>query len=146
MSMTAPRKAAEAAILGLALWLAMGGAVAADRAKVLNVYAWPEYFPPALISKFQAETGIHVNYAVLDSPATAETILSVGHSDYDIVTMNAAPELARLENQRSTHARQEDDASRPSGVELADSEHGGGSHGASARAHAFLLSRAEAGS
>jgi putrescine transport system substrate-binding protein len=32
---------------------------------------------------------------VLDSPETAETILSVGHSNYDIVTMNAAPELAR---------------------------------------------------
>jgi putrescine transport system substrate-binding protein len=68
---------------------------AADRAKVLNIYAWSEYFPTALIAKFQSETGIHVNYAVLDSPETAETILSAGHSDYDIVTMNAAPELAR---------------------------------------------------
>src|SRR5271168_1522903 len=94
MSMTPPRRAIEVAVLGLALWLAMSAA-AADRAKVLNVYAWPEYFPPALVAKFQAETGIHVNYTVLDSPATAETILSVGHSDYDIVTMNAAPELAR---------------------------------------------------
>ncbi len=74
--------------------LGMTGA-AADRAKVLNIYAWPEYFPSALIAKFQIATGIHVNYAVLDSPATAETILSVGHSNYDIVTMNAAPELAR---------------------------------------------------
>jgi putrescine transport system substrate-binding protein len=32
---------------------------------------------------------------VLYSPETAETILSVGHSNYDIVTMNASPELAR---------------------------------------------------
>ena len=94
MSMTPPRRAAKAVVLGLALWLAMSAA-AADRAKVLNVYAWAEYFPPALVAKFQAETGIHVNYAVLDSPETAETILSVGHSGYDIVTMNAAPELAR---------------------------------------------------
>ena len=68
---------------------------AADRAKVLNIYAWAEYFPASLIAKFQAETGIHVNYAVLDSPETAETILSVGHSNYDLVTMNASPELAR---------------------------------------------------
>jgi len=79
----------------MSLWLGLTCAAAADRAKVLNVYAWSEYFPTALIAKFQAETGIHVNYAVLDSPETAETILSVGHSDYDIVTMNAAPELAR---------------------------------------------------
>lgn len=77
------------------LLLGLSGAGAADRTKVLNVYAWAEYFPAALISKFQTETGIHVNYAVLDSPETAETILSVGHSNYDIVTMNAAPELAR---------------------------------------------------
>lgn len=84
-------------ITGLACGLSLGlsGAIAADRAKVLNIYAWAEYFPPALISAFQSETGIHVNYAVLDSPETAETILSVGHSNYDIVTMNAAPELAR---------------------------------------------------
>jgi putrescine transport system substrate-binding protein len=82
-----------AIVIGLSL--GMSCARAADRAKVLNIYAWPEYFPAALIAKFQTETGIHVNYAVLDSPAAAETILSVGHSNYDIVTMNASPELAR---------------------------------------------------
>jgi putrescine transport system substrate-binding protein len=87
-------KFARWATLGLALLPALTGA-AADRAKVLNIYAWAEYFPPPLIAKFQAETGIHVNYAVLDSPEAAETILSVGHSNYDIVTMNASPELAR---------------------------------------------------
>src|SRR5579862_9274202 len=87
-------KPAPAALLRLAL--ALGTTCApADRAKVLNIYAWAEYFPPALISAFQSETGIHVNYAVLDSPEAAETILSVGHSNYDIVTMNASPELAR---------------------------------------------------
>jgi putrescine transport system substrate-binding protein len=68
---------------------------AADRAHTLNVYAWAEYFPPALLAKFEAQTGIHVNYSVLDSPETAETILSVGSSNYDLVTMNAAPELGR---------------------------------------------------
>src|SRR3984957_9363424 len=80
---------------GISFCLGITCAAAADRAKVLNIYAWSEYFPAALIAKFQTETGIHVNYAVLDSPETAETILSAGHSDYDIVTMNAAPELAR---------------------------------------------------
>jgi len=83
------------AFLGLTVALGTHGAGAADRAKTLNIYAWSEYFPPGLIEKFQAETGIHVNYAVLDSPETAETILSAGHSDYDIVTMNTSPELAR---------------------------------------------------
>jgi putrescine transport system substrate-binding protein len=80
---------------GIGLLLAMSCAAAADRTKVLNIYAWAEYFPAALIAEFQSATGIHVNYAVLDSPETAETILSVGHSNYDLVTMNASPELAR---------------------------------------------------
>ena len=92
--MTSASTAVRIAAVGIGLLLGMAGA-AADRAKVLNIYAWSEYFPTSLIARFQAETGIHVNYAVLDSPATAETILSVGHSNYDIVTMNAAPELAR---------------------------------------------------
>jgi putrescine transport system substrate-binding protein len=70
-------------------------ALAADRSRVLNIYAWPEYFPPDIVAKFEAESGIHVNYAVLDSPEMAETILSVGNSNYDLVTMNAAPELGR---------------------------------------------------
>jgi putrescine transport system substrate-binding protein len=68
---------------------------AADRAHTLNVYAWSEYFPPALIAQFEAQTGIHVNNTVLDSPEAAETILSAGSSNYDLVTMNAAPELGR---------------------------------------------------
>jgi spermidine/putrescine-binding protein len=83
------------ALIGIALWFGMSGALAADRAKVLNIYAWPEYFPQSLIAQFQAGTGIHINSTVLDSPDTAETILSVGHSDYDLVTMNASPQLAR---------------------------------------------------
>ena len=66
-----------------------------DRAHVVNVYAWADYFPPSVVEKFQAETGIHVNYTVFDSADTAETALSVGSSNYDIVTMNAAPHLAR---------------------------------------------------
>jgi putrescine transport system substrate-binding protein len=95
MSIRARNKRAWGLAAGIGLWLGVTCAGAADRAKVLNIYAWPEYFPPSLIAKFQAETGIHVNYAVLDSPETAETILSVGNSNYDMVTMNASPELAR---------------------------------------------------
>jgi putrescine transport system substrate-binding protein len=75
--------------------LAASSASAADRLHVVNVYAWAEYFPRDLIARFEAQSGLHVNYTVLDSPETAETILSVGNSNYDLVTMNAAPELAR---------------------------------------------------
>jgi putrescine transport system substrate-binding protein len=88
----------RAGLLGLGcclLALGASGASGADRAHTLNVYAWSDYFPQSLTNQFQSETGIHINYSVLDSPETAETKLSVGHSDFDIVTMNAAPELGR---------------------------------------------------
>jgi putrescine transport system substrate-binding protein len=95
MGKTLRNTVARATAVGISLCLGLTCAAAADRAKVLNIYAWSEYFPAALIAKFQTETGIHVNYTVLDSPETAETILSVGRSNYDLVTMNASPELAR---------------------------------------------------
>jgi putrescine transport system substrate-binding protein len=88
-----PRRYAAAAMLVLS-FAAMAHA-GDSRQNTLNVYAWAEYFPPSVVSNFQAETGIHVNYAVFDSADTAETALSVGNSNYDIVTMNAVPHLAR---------------------------------------------------
>ena len=69
--------------------------MAADRAHVVNVYTWSEYFPKSVVDKFQAETGMHVNLAYFDSPDAAETALSVGSSNYDVVTMNASPHLQR---------------------------------------------------
>jgi putrescine transport system substrate-binding protein len=79
----------------LVMGLASSAQAEQSRQNILNIYAWAEYFPPSVIQKFQAATGIHVNYAVFDSPDAAETALSVGNSNYDIVTMNAVPHLAR---------------------------------------------------
>ncbi len=67
----------------------------ADRSHIVNVYAWAEYFPPSVIDKFQQATGMHVNLTLLDSVNVAETTMSVGHSNYDVVTMNATPQLVR---------------------------------------------------
>ena len=94
MSGTRPR---TSLCLLLVLVLSLAGVARADpgRQNILNIYAWVDYFPKSVIQKFQAETGIHVNYTVFDSPDTAETTLSAGASNYDIVTMNAVPHLAR---------------------------------------------------
>jgi len=82
--------------------LALGGlaachqeATATDDGKVLNLYTWAEYFPGPVIEQFEAETGIKVNYATLDSNDVAETTLSAGHSGFDLVTVNASPHLGR---------------------------------------------------
>src|ERR1019366_8509739 len=32
---------------------------APDRAHVVNVYAWSDYFPQSVVEKFQSETGVH---------------------------------------------------------------------------------------
>jgi putrescine transport system substrate-binding protein len=79
----------------LVVGLASSAQAGDSRQNVLNIYAWADYFPQSVIQKFQTETGIHVNYAVFDSPDAAETALSVGSSNYDIVTMNAVPHLVR---------------------------------------------------
>jgi putrescine transport system substrate-binding protein len=63
--------------------------------RVLNLYSWAEYFPNSVILEFEAETGIRVNYATLDSNDVAETTLSAGHSGFDLVTVNASPHLGR---------------------------------------------------
>ncbi len=83
------------AVIASSVFFGLPTRAAPDRAHVVNVYAWAEYFPQSVVEKFQSETGIHVNLAVFDSPDVAETALSVGSSNYDIVTMNASPHLAR---------------------------------------------------
>lgn len=66
-----------------------------DEGKVLNLYAWAEYFPSTVLQQFELETGIKVNYATLDSNDVAETTLSAGHSGFDLVTVNVSPHLGR---------------------------------------------------
>ena len=44
-------KATGVALGGLLMLLGAPGAAAADRAKTLNLYAWAEYFPQALIER-----------------------------------------------------------------------------------------------
>jgi len=83
-----------AAICGLAACAKQTPAGSEDN-KVLNLYTWAEYFPSSVIDEFEAETGIKVNYSTLDSNDVAETTLSAGHSDFDLVTVNASPHLGR---------------------------------------------------
>jgi putrescine transport system substrate-binding protein len=83
----------------LGLLLLAGSAFASpargEPSYVVNVYSWAEYFPPSMLRKFEAETGIKVNYSVMDSNDVMETTLSAGHSGFDLVTVNASPHLGR---------------------------------------------------
>ncbi|MEM9778637.1 MAG: polyamine ABC transporter substrate-binding protein [Pseudomonadota bacterium] len=51
----------------------------------LNIYNWSDYIAEDTIEKFEAETGIEVNYDVYDSNEVLEAKMLAGNSGYDIV-------------------------------------------------------------
>ena len=57
----------------------------AQEEPVLNVYNWSDYIAEDTIAKFEAETGIKVNYDVFDSNELVEAKLLAGSSGYDVV-------------------------------------------------------------
>jgi putrescine transport system substrate-binding protein len=61
------------------------GAPQTDAEKVVNVYNWSDYIEPSVITDFQKEYGIKVNYDVFDSNEVLETKLLTGHTNYDVV-------------------------------------------------------------
>jgi len=63
---------------------------ASTEEKVLNVYNWSDYIAEDTVKKFEAETGIRVNYDVYDGNEVLETKLLAGNSGYDIVVPSAS--------------------------------------------------------
>jgi putrescine transport system substrate-binding protein len=57
----------------------------AQEEAVVNVYNWSDYIAEDTIPKFEAETGIKVNYDVFDSNELVEAKLLAGNSGYDVV-------------------------------------------------------------
>jgi putrescine transport system substrate-binding protein len=62
--------------------LALASAAAAEEVRVYN---WSDYIDEALLTKFEAETGIKLIYDVFDSNEVLETKLLAGGSGYDVV-------------------------------------------------------------
>lgn len=58
---------------------------ASDDQKVVNVYNWADYLAPDTLRKFEAETGIKVNYDIYDSSEVVDVKLLAGNSGYDVV-------------------------------------------------------------
>jgi putrescine transport system substrate-binding protein len=65
-------------------------AIDTDAEKVLNVYNWSDYIDPDLIKQFEKETGITVNYEVMDSNELLQTKLQAGRTGYDVVVPSAS--------------------------------------------------------
>jgi putrescine transport system substrate-binding protein len=61
-----------------------------DAEKVVNVYNWSDYIEPTVIEAFEKETGLTVNYEVMDSNELLETKLLAGRTGYDVVVPSAS--------------------------------------------------------
>jgi len=65
-------------------------AVDADPEKIVNVYNWTDYIEENVLKDFEKETGIKVNYEVMDSNEMLETKLVAGRTGYDVVVPSAS--------------------------------------------------------
>jgi putrescine transport system substrate-binding protein len=61
-----------------------------DEEKVVNVYNWSDYIEPTVLAAFEKETGVKVNYEVMDSNELLETKLLAGRTGYDVVVPSAS--------------------------------------------------------
>jgi len=77
-------------ITGLTILLltACGGdsSTGTESENVVNVYNWADYIGPDTIERFEAETGIKVNYDTYAAAATVDVKLLTGNSGYDVIS------------------------------------------------------------
>lgn len=90
-------------VMLMLLTLLAGPALATER--VVQVYAWAEYVGPETLKKFEAETGIKVQYDTFDSADVLETKMLTGGSGYDVVV----PSIAMLDRLITAKALQPTD-------------------------------------
>ena len=74
-------------VLALTLIVALGaGCAKKNETKTLTFYSWEGMFPEEIISGFEAETGIKVNYVVFDTDETMLTKLQEAKGgEYDLI-------------------------------------------------------------
>ena len=78
------------AIIVICILLALGD-VAFNQQKTgggkqtLTIYNWGDYIDPALITKFEHQTGYHVDYETFDSNESMLTKIRQGGTNYDVV-------------------------------------------------------------
>jgi len=85
LSMSSVFRALATTALTLVVGASATDLVAAQGARVVNVYNWSDYIEPKVLEDFTKETGIKVQYDTFDANETLETKLLAGKSGYDVV-------------------------------------------------------------
>lgn len=89
MNSSVPRARIKITLTALTLILFCVAAYGKEK-PLLNIYNWSDYIDPAIITAFEKEYGIKVNYDIYDSSELVDTKLMTGRSGYDIVVHSAA--------------------------------------------------------
>jgi putrescine transport system substrate-binding protein len=63
---------------------------APESGRVVNVFNWTDFIDPTVITGFEKEYGIKVNYGVYETNEQLETTLLTGHSNYDVAVPGGA--------------------------------------------------------
>ena len=53
--------------------------------RVVNVCSWGEYIDESLITQFEEETGIRVNYQTAESNEALYSLIKMGGADFDVI-------------------------------------------------------------
>src|SRR3972149_5636095 len=72
-------------VVGLLLTLILSACAGGKKSTEVNLYAWSEYIPQALIDGFTEKTGIKVNYDAYSSNEELLAKIQAGASGYDVI-------------------------------------------------------------
>lgn len=62
---------------------------ASNEEKILNIYNWPDYIAKDMVSNFEKESGIKVNYQTFENNEALQAKLVAGNTGYDLVVPGA---------------------------------------------------------
>ena len=99
-------------LFGVNTWLRHSeeAGLKSGRNKTLTIYNWGDYIDPALIKKFQSQTGYKVDYETFDSNEAMYTKIKQGGTSYDLAVpsdymiekMKKANMLVKLDHHKLT--------------------------------------------
>ncbi len=64
--------------------------------QIVNVYNWPDYISEDTIRKFEAASGIKVNYTTYSNNDALEAQLAAAHGEHDVIFPSARPYAGRM--------------------------------------------------